>query len=158
MRTAIILTVLVCLLITPSMLEAGGALMGFTALELLPIENERNQKGQKLPDEFVPDLHEQILYNVVGKHVFQRVNDHVDSAVKASVPDKVVQMKVRITGYSGAQNRARVSSELSFIDKESGTVVLKRDIKAQLQYDQGALTAAMRKLSRSIADAVVDAR
>lgn len=141
----------------PSLAVAGpNALRAYSVLEMLEIENERNEKGQKLPDEYIPKLREEVLYAVVGLHLFYRVEDHVDSTVAGAKPERVVQLKVRIVGYSGAQNNARVSALLILTDKEDKKEILQKRVDARLFYDQGALTAAMRKLARSIGSVVRD--
>jgi len=159
MRARIVVFTLLILL--PMAGVAGGrsgALRGFSALELLEIDNTRNEKGQKLPDEMIPDLRQQILHAVVALHTFHRVEDHIDQSVPASGAERVVQMKVKITGYTGAQNQAGVKSEVSFLDKESGQQIFSTPVNAQLRYDQGATSSATRKLGRSIADVVRDSR
>lgn len=155
------LAILALLLLIPAMAGAGGrsgALHGFSALELLEIENTRNEQGQKLPDELIPDLRQQLLHGLVALHTFHRVEDHVDDAVPSSGAERVVQMKVKITGYTGAKNQAGVKSEVFLIDKDSGQEVFRSPVNAQLRYDQGAATSATRKLARSIVNLVRDSR
>ena len=113
-------------------------------------------EAQKIPDEFVPDLRESLVYVIVGQHLFRRVEDHTDDAVIATGPENVLQLKVRIVGYTGAQNNAGVSAMVHFIDKQTGTEIFQRKVDAHLIYDQGALTSALRKLGRSIGDVVKD--
>lgn len=143
---------------TPLALAGSGpnTLRPYSAFELLDIDNQRNEKGQKLPDEYMPRLHEALLYSVVNLHRFHRVMDHVDSAVPEGKPEKVVLMKVKIVGYSGAQNNARVTALVTFTSKDDAKEIFQQKVNAQLYYDQGAMTSAMRKLARSIADLVQD--
>ena len=155
MRRAWLLPILL-LLVTGAWAQGSGSLRRYSALELLPIENNRNEKGQKIPDEFVPDLRESLVYVIVGQHLFRRVEDHTDDAVIATGPENVLQLKVRIVGYTGAQNNAGVSAMVPFIDKQTGTEIFQRKVDAHLIYDQGALTSALRKLGRSIGDVVKD--
>lgn len=155
MRRAWLLPILL-LLATGAWAQGSGSLRRYAALELLPIENNRNEKGQKIPDESVPDLRESLVYVIVGQHLFRRVEDHTDDAVIATGPENVLQLKVRIVGYTGAQNNAGVSAMVHFIDKQSGTEIFQRKVDAHLIYDQGALTSALRKLGRSIGDVVKD--
>ena len=141
----------------PSLAVAGpNALRAYSALEMLEIENERNEKGQKLPDEYIPKLREEVLYAIVGLHLFHRVEDHVDSTVAGAKPERLGQLKVRIVGYSGAQNNARVTALVILTDKEDKKEILQKRVDARLFYDQGALTAALRKLARSIGNVVRD--
>ncbi len=130
-----------------------GALHPYSAIEV-EIENQRNEKGQKIPDEFVPELRGQILHGVVNRHVFRRVEDRVDEAVAPVEPERVVLMKVRVVGYTGAKNAAGVKTVVHFIDKATGQEVFSSPVNAQLHFDPGALTAALRKLGRSIGDLV----
>jgi hypothetical protein len=153
MRTKILLPVLL-VLVSMASAEGSGTLRVYSALELLPVENNRNEKGQKIPDEFVPALHEDLLYAIVAQHHFPQVGDYTDKAAAPNDANKTLQMKVRITGYSGAQNNARVTAEVSFIDKQSGSVLLTKKVTAQLYYDQGAFSSALRKLVRSIGNVV----
>ena len=156
MKRSIALGVLF-LLLSPGLAVGGpNALRIYSALEMLEIENQRNEKGQKLPDEYVPRLRHEVLYAIVGLHLFHRVEDHFDSAVAEVKPERVVQLKVRIVGYSGAQNNARVTALVTFTDKDDKKEILQKKVDAQLFYDQGALTAAMRKLARSIGNVVRD--
>lgn len=155
MRKAWLLPVLL-LLVTGAWAQGTGSLRRYSALELLPIENNRNERGQKIPDEFVPDLRENLLYVIVGQHLFRRVENHSDEAVIAASPENVLQLKVRIVGYTGAQNNAGVSAMVFFIDKQTGAEIFQKKVDAHLFYDQGALTAALRKLGRSIGDVVRD--
>ncbi|HVP44715.1 MAG TPA: hypothetical protein VMS96_14895 [Terriglobales bacterium] len=154
------IAILALLLLIPGAVagDRPGALRGFSALELLEIENTRNEQGQKLPDELIPDLRQQLLHGLVALHTFHRVEDHVDDAVPSAGAERVVQLKVKITGYSGAQNQAGVKSEVFLIDKASGQEVFRSPVNAQLRYDQGAATSATRKLARSIANLVRDSR
>lgn len=134
-----------------------GLLRQFSGFELLPIENQRNEKGQKIPDEFVPTLHNDILYAVGGLHLFNTIQEHRDSNIAAPpTSEKVMQLKVRVVGYSGAQNQARVSALVFMIDKQTGRELLQKRVDARLRYDQGAFTSALRKLTRSIADLLKD--
>ncbi len=155
MRRALLLPILL-VLVAGAWAQGSGTLRRYSALELLPIENNRNEKGQKIPDEFVPDVRENLLYVIVGQHLFRRVEDHTDGSVVGAGPESVLQMKVRIVGYSGAQNNAGVSAIVSFMDKQTGAEVFQRKVNAHLIYDQGALTSALRKLVRSIGDVVKD--
>ena len=125
MRRAWLLPILL-LLVTGAWAQGSGSLRRYSALELLPIENNRNEKGQKIPDEFVPDLRESLVYVIVGQHLFRRVEDHTDDAVIATGPENVLQLKVRIVGYTGAQNNAGVSAMVHFIDKQTGTEIFQR--------------------------------
>ena len=156
MRRSIAAGVFSVLLLLSLAVAGPNALRTYSALEMLEIENQRNEKGQKLPDEYIPKLREEILYAIVGLHLFHRVEDHVDSTVAEAKPERVVQFKVRIVGYSGAQNNARVSALVSFTDKDDKKEILQKTVDARLFYDQGALTAAMRKLARSIGNVVRD--
>ncbi len=156
MRSSVGLGVFFLLLSPPLATGGPNALHTYSALELIEIENQRNEKGQKLPDEYIPKLREEILYSIVGLHLFHRVEDHVDSAVAEAKPERVVQLKVSIVGYSGAQNNARVTALVSFTDKDDKKEVLQKKVDARLFYDQGALTSAMRKLARSISNLVRD--
>lgn len=140
MRRRIAALALLCLIPLTGVAGArSGALRGFSALELLPIGNTRNEKGQKLPDEMIPDLREQLLHALVSLHTFHRVEDYVDESAASSGPERVVQMKVKIIGYTGAQNNAGVKCEVSFVDKDSGQEVFRSPVNAQLYYDQGRL-------------------
>ena len=156
MKRSIALGVLFLLLSLGLAVGGPNALRAYSALEMLEIENQRNEKGQKLPDEYVPRLRDEVLYAIVALHLFHRVEDHFDSAVAEIKPERVVQLKVRIVGYSGAQNNARVTALVTFTDKDDKKEILQKKVDAQLFYDQGALTAAMRKLARSIGNVVRD--
>ncbi len=63
-------------------------------------------------------------------------------------------MKMRIVGYSGAQNNASVTAMVHLIDKETQHEVLQKRVKAKLRYDPGVVDAALRKLCRSTATLV----
>jgi len=131
-----------------------GTLREYSALELLEIENDRNEKGQKLPDEVVPDLRTELLYAVAALGLFHRVEDHIDPDVAAPEVERTVQMKLRIIGYSGSRSNASVRAMAHFIDKESGAEIFQRKVDATLYYDSGAMTASLRKLCRSTAKLV----
>lgn len=126
MRRAWLLPILL-LLVTGAWAQGSGSLRRYSALELLPIENNRNEKGQKIPDEFVPDVRENLMYVIVGQHLFRRVEDHTDDVVMATGAENVLQMKVRIVGYSGAKNNAGVSAMVYFIDKQTGAEVFEKE-------------------------------
>ena len=153
MKTQFLLPLLL-VLVSLASAEGSGTLRSYSSLEVLPIENNRNEKGQKIPDEFVPKLHEDLLYVIVGQHHFAQVGDYADKAAAPNSGGKALQMKVSIVGYSGAQNNAKVSAEVKFIDKQSGETVLAKKVTAQLYYDQGAFSSALRKLVRSIGNVV----
>ncbi len=149
------------LLLVPMVLWAGGrsgALKGFSALELLDIDNSRNEKGQKLPDEMIPELRHEVLHSIVSLHIFHRVEDRLDDVAPGAGPERTILLKVKITGYTGAQNQAGVKADLSFIDKESGQEIFRTPVNAQLYFDQGATSSASRKLAHVIADVVRDSR
>lgn len=155
------MAVIALLILMPAGLFAGGregVLKGFSAIELLEIDNSRNEKGQKLPDEMIPALRHEVLHAIVSLHIFHRVEDRLDDVAPGPGPERVIQLKVKIIGYTGAQNQAGVKAELSFIDKDSGQEVFRTPVNARLYFDQGATSSASRKLAHVIADVVRDSR
>ncbi len=144
------------ILLTPATLLAlqAGPLRQFSKIEMIEIENKRNERGERLPPEVLPGLRNDVLYAVAGLHLFAFIDTERDPKVPEPATVRVVQMKMRIIGYSGAQNNARVTAVVHFVDKESGREILQKKVDAQLHFDSGALSGAMRKLARSTADMV----
>ncbi len=64
-------------------------LRGFSAFELLEIENHRNRLGQKVPDEFMPGLRQEMLHAVAALDLFHRVEDYEDPDVPAPAKERV---------------------------------------------------------------------
>lgn len=133
-----------------------GRLRSCTSVEVSDIDNQRNEKGERIPPESLPELHTALQAGVVGLHLFQHVDDYTDAKAQAHNPDRVCQMRMKIIGYSGAQNNARVTAMVYFVDKETQKEVVQGKVTAQLHYDQGATTGALRKLVRSTADFIRD--
>jgi hypothetical protein len=156
------------LLIVPAVLAAALAwpsptasaeqaqLRAYTSIELAPIDNSRNEEGQRIPPESVPDLKEQIETNIAALHLFHKVGEYVDRDVSQPEQEEPLQLRVKILSYTGARNSAGVKARLTFVDSKSGTAVLVKEINAQLRLDSGALSAALRKLARSTASFVKD--
>jgi hypothetical protein len=84
------------------------------------------------------------------------VDDYRDPKVQERNPEKIVQMRLGIIGYSGAQNNASVTAMVHFIDKETNQEVFQKKVTAKLRYDSGAMSAAARKLVRSTVDVIRD--
>lgn len=155
MARSFLLGFLLVLLVLPAPANKGpNTLRPYSALELLEIENQRNEKGRKIPDEFVPRLAEDLRYALVDLHLFRRLDDFMDEKVPQPAVERIVQMKVRIVDYSGAQNNASVAAMVHFFNKETGREIFQQRVGATLRYDQGATTSALRKLTRSIAGLV----
>jgi hypothetical protein len=143
------------LLASTATLAAGpGTLRPFSAIEVMEIENKRNAQGKKLPDEWVPRLREQIRYAVGSLHLFHRVEDQADPTVKGEDTGRTVQLRVRITDYSGAQAQPKISATVVLLDKATGDKILERTIDAQLYFDQSATTGALIKLTNKVGDLV----
>lgn len=157
MKRAILLAWTIVAVGTPCPVGAApGTLRMYSALEMLAIDNQRNEKGQKLPEEYIPRLREEVLHAIGNLHLFRRIDDQVDTSVSQSQAERVLQIKVKITDYSGAQNNARVSALVTLTDKEAKTQVLEKKVDARLYYDPGAMTAATRKLAHSISNLIRD--
>jgi hypothetical protein len=141
-----------------SIAGAQGAerLRRFSLLEL-EIENKRNEKGRKIPDEFIPALRDQVLAAIAAEHRFYRIGDYTDPAVSTPQGDSsAVLMRLRIVDYTGSQNTAGVTAVIHFLDKETGKEIFQERLRAQLRYDNGALSAALRKLARLTAQLIRD--
>jgi hypothetical protein len=130
-----------------------NALRAYSTVEI-EVDNKRNEKGQKLPDDAVPDLHEQLAGAIVSLHQFQRVEDYTDPKVSAPQTSRAVVLKLQITGYTGARNNAGIDAVAHFVDKETGKELFQEVVTARLRYDTGATSAAIRKLARSTSDVV----
>ena len=149
-----LLTLLISLPALPA--DHAGLLSRYSALELLEIENERNERGEKLPDVLVPKLRREILHAIASLDLFHRLEEYQDPNVRAPEVERIVQMKVRIVGYTGAQNRAGVTAFVHFIDSESQKEIFRKRVNAKLRYDSGGATSAVRKLGRSTGKLVRD--
>lgn len=142
-------------LCVPGWAEARSGVLRSHSILQVEIENKRNAEGRKIPDDSVPDLREQLLAVIVNLHLFRQVGDYTDSKVTAPAGEAgTVLLRLRITGYTGAQNNSGVTAMAHFIDQASGKELLQEKVTAQLHYDQGALSGALRKLARSTAELV----
>ena len=150
---------LLALMVLPvSMLQAqrSGSLRAYSAVQV-EIENKRNEKGRKVPDEFIADLVDQLKSGVAALHLFRRVGDYEDSKVaEPQTTPRAFLLRLQILDYTGAQNNAGVKAVAHFIDKDNGQQIFEQNVNAQLHYDSGALSAALRKLARSTASVVKD--
>jgi uncharacterized lipoprotein YmbA len=133
-----------------------GLLRTYSGIEVLDIENKRNAEGKKLPDEWVPRLREQLRYASGSLHLFHRIEEEPDPTVKGPESGRVVQLKVRITNFSGAQAQPKISAVVVFLDKATGEQILERSVDAQLYFDQSATTGALIKLTNKVRDLVKD--
>jgi hypothetical protein len=148
---------LTLILAAAGLLAAGpGTLRPFSRIEVLEVENKRNAEGKKLPDEWMPRLREQLRYSAGSVHLFHRVEDAIDPKVTGEETGRVVQLQLRITDFSGASARPKVTAVAVFVDKETGAMVLEKTIEAQLYFDQSATTGAIIKLSNKLSDIVKD--
>ncbi len=143
--------ILILSLLAAGAVNPSAGLRKYSAVEI-QIENKRNERGQKLPEDSVPELKDQLAGAIVALHQFERVDEYVDTKATPSSSPHTMILKVRIAGYTGAQNNAGVKAVVRVVDKESGKDVLEEAVNAQLRYDSGALSAALRKLARSTAD------
>jgi len=133
----------------------AGKLSKYSELEVV-MENTRNERGQKLPDELIAPLKENVIHAIGYLHLFSRIGDITDESVAAPAAHRALVLKVKITGYSGAQNNASVSSQLSFTDQATGQPVFQESVRAKLYYDSGSTQASLAKLAKSIAGKVRD--
>jgi len=133
-----------------------GTLRVYSAIEVLDIDNKRNAEGKKLPDEWMPRLREQIRYGLGSLHLFRQIEDQVDPTVTTPDTGRVVQLKLRITDFSGAQAQPKISAIVTFVDKATGEKVLEKAVDAQLYFDQSATTGALIKLTNKTGSLVKD--
>jgi hypothetical protein len=123
----------------------------FSVLEL-EIVNQRNERGRKIPDEWIPQFRDQVLSAIAAEHLFSRIGDFVDPKAPASGAESpVLVLRLVIVDYTGAQNNAGVTAMARFLVKTTGEEILSERMGVRLRYDQGALSGVLRKLARSTA-------
>jgi hypothetical protein len=129
----------------------------FTSLEVLDVDNQRNEKGERIPPESLPKLKSDLERGIAALHLFQRVGEIKDAAVAERVPESVLHLRVKIISYTGSRNAARVTVMLTLIDSEKQQPVREKKIEARpgvFELDQGAFSAIMRKVVRSVTDVI----
>jgi hypothetical protein len=140
----------------PSDGRQARTLKSYTAVEVLEIDNQRNEKGERLPPELLPAFRTDIETRIAALHQYRRVGTTEDPVVPASGPEAVMQVRVKILGYAGARNGTRVKALITGIDKESGQTVFEKQTTALpdnlLYINWGALSGALRTLAKTTAN------
>lgn len=129
----------------------------FTSVEIVDIDNERNEKGERIPPESLPALTRDLGIALAALHRFHRIGETTDDAVRPRAPEQVLQLRIKILSYTGSRNGTRIVAELTLLDRDTQQSVLVKRITARpgrLDMREGGFLAVTRKLVSAVTDAI----
>lgn len=145
--------------------KAATRFREFASFDVQDFENTTGGDKTTMPDAWISTIREEIGQRVIELHKFQRVADFEDAKAATSSAARGLELKGKIVAFTRGSDtlrffvgfgagKGKIVARCQFIDKESGQVVLERQVDGRViktgQSTEGAIQGLAKEIKKIV--------